>query len=472
MTGLSSVPVELLQHITSSLPLQDVLALRLTDRAVSAKVTDKRFEQCFAERTCDLSTRSLEALSAIAAHPTLGSVVQKITLVTAITDEVASKRIVETGYKSIGRTPKRPTIDVKCTDAEVAAAQEALDTLQETKADRERLRSSGNDLAILTDVFTRLGKLVTLSLEAGVFTGGGRQGRRHASAAGNWYGVTDRKCLWTMAAHDFSIVLQAMVRARICVEDMLVYQGGWGCSVMSVEIGSLVAKMPKADLEATLSSLKSLSISITHDSLETLGEDRKNSKVDWSWLADDEIAQRFALVLSTARGLERLDIRHVRGHYYAKVRENLDFFRTIANKAAASQLRSLTLRGFGARQSDLLCLLRKSPGLEELELNEVALRTGKWSPVFHHLEHQKHQLRQLTMFRCYEESLVQITRPAGAGVDTEPWVAPHESVHTRTWRMSGQQVRAGVECTRVAEKWGGSINTDRWIEWHRREYRF
>ncbi|GME66495.1 hypothetical protein BO85DRAFT_514174 [Neofusicoccum parvum] len=186
MTGLSSVPVELLQHITSSLPLQDVLALRLTDRAVSAKVTDKRFEQCFVERTCDLSTRSLEALSAIAAHPTLGSVVQKITLVTAITDEVASKRIVETGYKSIGRTPKRPTIDVKCTDAEVAAAQEALDTLQETKADRERLRSSGNDLAILTDVFTRLGKLVTLSLEAGVFTGGGRQGRHHASAAGNW----------------------------------------------------------------------------------------------------------------------------------------------------------------------------------------------------------------------------------------------------------------------------------------------
>ncbi|KAB2572762.1 hypothetical protein BFW01_g3586 [Lasiodiplodia theobromae] len=508
ITNLSALPTELIHLITSSLSFPDVLSLRLATRSLSAKTSsDRRFEQRFATRTSDLSTKSLKTLAAIAAHPTFGALVREVTLVTSFLDTTTLRSTIYTRKKPPADSPVRvPFSDWdEVGPEELAAARRMLRVYEALQTDRARASAEGQDLALLVAVFERLGALETLKLEASVFKSHGeprgeeqrlhvlrafnylptpsmllpsssssaaasnnaggeeRNGRpqlRHGEASGrqqNRRKKTQRRQIWEMASHDFSITLRAMAQSGIAINNMLVFGKEWGCSILSAEVGALLAGRAMFEAEgirAAMSRLKYLSISVTQGSLQMFGGDLERTTVEQDGIVGNEILEGFADLLATCSSLEELDMRNVWMCNDLGLKRNCTdprFFGDIATKAVVPKLRSLTLRGWTVRAEDVLHLLRKCNDLEELELREVRLWDGQWSQVFRMLGERTRQLKQVTLYRCFEKQLIRITRPVGAVIKSDSL----GNRFTETFRLSGEEVRDGVDYCKQAERWSG-----------------
>ncbi|KKY28935.1 putative f-box domain protein [Diplodia seriata] len=494
---LPALPTELLHLVVSSLRFADLLALRFVCHSLAAKVSsDKRFERRFAARTSDLSTKSLETLAAIVAHPIFGTLVRQVTLVTSFLDADTLLEVVRTGKKPPPQLPERAS-SVRRDDLgpeELAVTRELLGVYEALRTDRAQSSVSGRDVELLAAVFARLGALRTLRLEASVFKcrgePRGKEQRLHVlrapdylpkasvlrlvdaeggegsqfridDADGEWHGrrqKTPRRQIWEMAVHDFNIALRAMAQSGIAIDSMLVFGKEWGCSVLSAEVGKLLADDATSGAEvarAAVSCLKSLSISVSRGSLKMFGGDGEKNTVDWDGIDSNEDIEGFGDLLAMASSLEKLDMRKVRMYNELGLSRSVtdpNFFRSIATKAAVTKLRSLTLRGWTARGDDLSHLLWRCSSLEELELREVRLWDGQWSQVFGLLAEQTRQLKQVTLYRCFETQLIRITRPEGATVESDNSCCEFMD----TVKLSGEQVRDGIEYCKQAETWTGS----------------
>lgn len=260
-----------------------------------------------------------------------------------------------------------------------------------------------------------------------------------------------------MASHDFSITLRAMAQSGIAINNMLVFGKEWGCSILSAEVGALLAGRAMFEAEgirAAMSRLKYLSISVTQGSLQMFGGDLERTTVEQDGIVGNEILEGFADLLATCSSLEELDMRNVWMCNDLGLKRNCTdprFFGDIATKAVVPKLRSLTLRGWTVRAEDVLHLLRKCNDLEELELREVRLWDGQWSQVFRMLGERTRQLKQVTLYRCFEKQLIRITRPVGAVIKSDSL----GNRFTETFRLSGEEVRDGVDYCKQAERWSG-----------------
>ncbi|KAF4310120.1 hypothetical protein GTA08_BOTSDO02286 [Botryosphaeria dothidea] len=455
--GICSLPVELIRYITDDLPFSDILTLRLTCRTLRAKATDRRFEQRFTSPTCDMSPRSLARLAAIAASP-IGHLVRAITLVTTLLDGGGDRQ--RPSEDAIGRDDSS-----SASDAEDAAVHEVFpDHHRAAREAGEELRASGRDLELLCAAFGALGKLERLALDAVGLrsweTPPGRKARLRASGATmgrarrppagghpiDDYGCGDRDDLRMMANHDFAIVLKAMVRTKIAIESISAYSRAWGCSLLATELRELIQTMPKAELETALSCVTSLTVSITGIGLLTWGKFAKKEPRP----PVDGALEGFEQLLAAAGRLRNVDILRVKPNIRVVDEGEEQDFSAFARRVAASSLRSLTLRGFRIRTDDLVNLLQRCDKLEEVEFREASIVEGQWSQVFQCLGTMA-QLRQVTLFRCYEDRLILITRPAGAEIDEMPANLGCEC--TRTTRMTPSQIRDGVEYHQQMVSW-------------------
>lgn len=454
--GICSLPVELIRYITDDLPFSDILTLRLTCRTLRAKATDRRFEQRFTSPTCDMSPRSLARLAAIAASP-IGRLVRAITLVTTLLDDGSDRQ--RTSEDAIERDDSS-----SASDAEDAAARDVSTGHHRAARDAgEELRASGRDLEMLCATFGALGKLERLALDAVVLrswgTPPGRKARLRASGATgrarrppagghpiDGYGCGGRDDLRMMANHDFAIVLKAMVRTKIAIESISAYSRAWGCSLLTTELRELIQTIPKTELETALSSVTSLTVSITGIGLLTWGKFAKKEPRP----PVDGALEGFEQLLAAAGRLRNVDILRVKPNIGVVDEGEEQDFSAFARRVAASSLRSLTLRGFRMRTDDLVNLLQRCDKLEAVEFREASIVEGQWSQVFQCLGTMA-QLRQVTLFRCYEDRLILITRPAGAEIDEMP--ANFGCECTRTTRMTPSQIRDGVEYHQQMVSW-------------------
>ncbi|OJD33994.1 uncharacterized protein BKCO1_2600013 [Diplodia corticola] len=422
--------------------------------------------------------KSLETLAAIVAHPILGTLVRDVTLVTSFLDTDTLLEVVRTHKKPPVQPPERAST-VRRDDVgpeELAATRELLGVYDDLRADRARSSASGRDVELLGAVFAQLRALRTLRLEASVFKcrgePRGKEQRLHVLRAPDYLPKasssrpvgdeqpqkTPRRRIWEMAVHDFNITLRAMAQSGVAVDSMLVFGKEWGCSVLSAEVGKLLADDSMCGAEvvrAAVSRLKCLSISVSRGSLQMFGGDGEKKAAHRNYIDSNEDLEGFGKLLAMCASLEQLDMRKVRMYNDLGLSRSVtdpNFFRSIATKADVTKLRSLTLRGWTARGADLSHLLWRCSSLEELELREVRLWDGQWSQVFRLLGERARQLRQLTLYRCFETQLICITRPAGAAV--RPDDACYEFMDTV--KLSGEEVRGGIGYCKQAETWTGS----------------
>lgn len=346
-------------------------------------------------------------------------------------------------------------------EAEAEAGRAALRACRERNEGMLAMRESGRDGEVVGAIFGNIaavaagGALEAVVLEAGVFDGLGQglghgQGGRMAAwevrsvvevnggVGFDGRGLRREKVrLWEAMAHDFGVVLGAVVRAGVRVGGLRVYGGEWGGSVGAKEVGEAMDAVPRGALERWLAEVRVLSGFVSFGGLEDLEVESWGDEA-----ASEGLTNRIGEFLGMAKGLEELDlllytIRRSQGGHQR-------FFHGVVAPIVGERIRSIRLRGFKARAVDLLDLIRKCRQLEELELQEVILRDGKWSAVFELLHEHTSKLRRLTMYRLYERLYerrppIVITRPEDCKLQ------PQSLAFDALYQMNGEQVRSGVE---------------------------
>lgn len=439
--GLDSLPVELVHHIVSLLPtLPSVVALRSTCRDICAKVTSSEpFQAAFITRIADISEASLTTLASVAAHPSLGRLIRTVVLRTCLFDPWIFKcQHLAHGRKYAVNGARRYWID--CTAEEIAAARQTVQLYQERNDSMWQMRKNGRDAELMTAIFGGMmkGTRIKVVLEAAVFSSYGTRvpawmvNKAEGSNGDEEGGEKAR--LWKAMAHDFGVVLAATARTETWVEELHLYGGAWGGSVMAAAFGDAIDGAARPALEATLSRVKVLSGFVSFGELQSLGPHAHHSR--------SGCADRISEFLAMAKGLEVLDLL-----YYKACQLEEDASETMFHKMTTpivgEKVRSLRLRGFGAFIAEVLELIGKCGDLQELELHQFGLNDGKWSDVFDLLREQNHKLQQLTVYRLYEgPSSIIITKPEDCEL---PQGGDEEPSYYCVYQMNGEQVQSRIE---------------------------
>lgn len=440
--GLDSLPVELVHHIASLLPsLLSVITLRSTCRDICAKVTSSEpFQAAFTTRTADISEASLTTLASVAAHPSLGRLIRTVVLRTCLFDPwIFKSQHLAHGKKYAVTGTRRHWVD--CTAEEIAAARQTVQLYQERNESMWHMRKNGRDAELMTAIFGGMKGRSRLKvvLEAAVFSSYGTRvpawmvnkaedGKDEDEKGG------EKARLWKAMAHDFGVVLAAMMRAETRVEELHLYGGVWGGSVVAAAFGDAIDGAARPALEATLSRVKVLTGFVSFGGLQNLGPHTHHSR--------SGCADRIGEFLAMAKGLEVLDLL-----YYKACQPEEDASETMFHKMTTpivgERIRSLRLRGFGAFIAEVLELIGKCGDLQELELHQFGLDDGKWSVLFDLLREQNHKLQRLTVYRLYEGSPpIIITGPGDCELPQDEEEEP--SYHC-VYQMDGEQVRSGIE---------------------------
>ncbi|KAK0653657.1 hypothetical protein DIS24_g5881 [Lasiodiplodia hormozganensis] len=437
--GLDNLPVELVHHIVSLLPtLPSVTALRSTCRDICAKVTSSEpFQAAFITRTADISEASLTTLASVAAHPSLGRLIRTVVLRTCLFDPwIFKSQHLAHGRKYVVTGPRRHWVD--CTAEEVATARQTVQLYQERNEGMWQMRKNERDAELMTAIFGGMKgrRRLKVVLEAAVFSSyGARVPAWMVNKTDDGSGEGGEKArLWKAMAHDFGVVLGTMARAETRVEELHLYGGAWGGSVVAAAFGDAVDAMARPALEAILSRVKVLRGFVSFGGLENLGSHTQHRR--------SGCADRIGEFLAMAKGLEVLDLL-----YYKACQPEDDASQTMFQKMMApivgERVQSLRLRGFRAFATEVLELIGKCGDLQELELHHFELDGGEWSDVFDLLREQNHKLQRLTVYRLYEgPSSIIITKPGDCEL---PQDGEEEPSHYCVYQMNGEQVRSGIE---------------------------
>lgn len=284
-----------------------------------------------------------------------------------------------------------------------------------------------------------LGGLRKLKLDVVVFRDPGRMRLKPAEGA-MWPEV------WNVAGRTFDIVTKAVSQSGIAVQEMDVFGERDSCAVQVFDLSNLT------DEPGALAGLKTLSLSTSNRvRLDGRPSAMDSDPDDWdirrrgglirgpppagnddgdsseNFYNDEKNFLGIADWLKQLPELESLDLHstHVpqAGLNRSHPGHEPSILRHIASLASLPKLKSLTLRGWSVDGDILLSLLKNSPNLQCLSLDQVALTspTSAWVSILRYLSHPTMTISHLYLNNCFADSLRTYMRFwSGCPSHTEP----------------------------------------------------
>lgn len=438
--GLAALPVELAEQIFDQLNERSIYALRLVSRSLQQS-TIHRFRKAFAHRTTDLSTNSLQTLLSICDHRCLGLAVQSLTIVATYYDTEFLRKVLDTKhpYNEYAFGPVMSVGD-PCSEAELAETAANVDILEQRKGDQVNAARSGSDLVVLTAVLRKASNLRKVTLEAGMYRH--PETRLAVSKARNL-----RPQVWEKATHVYLITMLAIAQSRLSIEELHVYGGRWGCSVLGYDVHASVPLLETRGIETALASLRILSMNCTTRFIDairpccgrtvSMHSPSSLTESDQQFVSsavDNEMSFGPARLLTLFPNLEELELIHYQLHCpswcphggtpdYEEGYEKV--FAQIAQTVQLPRLLKCKLRGQAFSEYAIVHFLKNSPLLNHLELRLVNLKgLGAWSNIFE----QCKKLETLTLRQLYADQRLLYWTGKSAGDEPYDMTVDHEQL--------------------------------------------
>lgn len=409
-----ALPPEIFEIVNALLSLRDLCNVRLVSRSVASKATQDRFGSFVRSRSVELTRPALEILAALTAKGRVGCLVQDLTLAGVVYNtaglqhqlQAGSKTTLGRGCEASGTLDNEPT--EPATDAELARATAALDSMQPKQADYDQLHEAGgNVVALLAGIFRNLAAnskrrgLASLSLDVVEY-------RHDAQTPQPASDRLDWRSVWHMADQTFHTVTRSLGRALLPIQELNLF-----CNDFSGRCNLDCNQLSRCDwlakgLVFTLASVESLELSISdrvldetaHDALAT-GDpvERVSPTTDTGGLLpnveelekqakDDQNFDGLVALLNSCQKLRKLDLR--RCHVRRRRSELNDptgdrlFIQRLADAARLETIENLSLGNFAAQEQDLMSLLKRNP-VRNLTLIRIPLEPGgSWDAIFDH----------------------------------------------------------------------------------------
>lgn len=353
------LPPELLETILKYVDLDSMRSLRLTCHNLARDCLGPHFLSFVRDRKTDLSRESLAALHDLAVHPILGRAVRKV----AIEAPVYGKTELESIF----------TIDTETVDHTPAELVECEADLIFLRARHRAYDAFASDavLAALTGALRALGTLDTL----GLYDEGPVKKRVI-------HYPRSRQATRYLSSRTFNIVMVAIARSGVAVENFLVFHVTDRFSVQSVDITRVLPMLEGQGFATAGRALKRLVLQVSTCRYVKATLDRVPDEAA-PQLTDEEKYGGVASFLELMPGLETLDLQLYSKRFGIRTQQMAydRLFHRIADTVRLPMLRVLRLRGIQATEEDLLAFWGSHTGIVELHLQNVRLTAGSWTPV-------------------------------------------------------------------------------------------
>ncbi|KAI4271489.1 MAG: hypothetical protein LQ337_005969 [Flavoplaca oasis] len=376
------------------------------------------------------------------------------------------------------------TTEPQAAEDELDEARRNFDRLTSEREEQQEMKRNESDVQLLTDALRKLGAPDVLTIEAAVDQGEKTQ-LISSSAAREWHPI------WVRASQVFRIVMSAIARSEAPVKTLIVYNKSLRCSVPTSDINELASLFGSKSFNAAAQHVRffalSVSTKVETDPQKIADAYAEMSEVDRAYyeagmgtnvglLSNEKPAAIFennypgvAHLLKQMPNLENLHL-----HFYNTLqgipKSYVKVFTYIADEIVLASLRRLRLRCFYCDEASLLKFLRAHPNIERLELREMHLTTGSWSPVLDLL---------LTMSSLQEVTFHNLWKPEAGMLHLGPndpsksdWEGDGNSsfacmggvmVHTRTFSRKDIQNERFEFADKPDGRQYGSPQFHRWI---------
>ncbi|PSS24942.1 hypothetical protein M430DRAFT_63599 [Amorphotheca resinae ATCC 22711] len=348
---LEDCPNEIIETIVVLLDLDDIRSLRQSCRSLAAKTTQNHFKSYYHSKRVDITLPALRAFVDVTQPGRLGCLVQELILV-GLTN----------GAEGQNSKPQ------------YGPAETELDLLSQAFNGIAANRKSGQHLS--------------LSLKVAVVQDDAKQRLLPADVArGGW------KFVWQSAAQTFHTTLRALAASRLPLEKLDVFNDrqSQSCSIACDELGRV--DFQDKGLAISLSSLKSLSISLSDKIIEELpppnfSQPPKEKDIREAKKKATARSNFVGLVklLQLTRLLDSLEIHYYRldtaGHLlrpFSAHHERL--LKQVAGSENLPKLKQCRLRGIYISDGDLLAFIQRT-ATRRLFIEKVDVSSGTFRSIF------------------------------------------------------------------------------------------
>ena len=383
---LANLPSDVFTALTSTFDLAAISVLRQVSHSLNAATTNELFAKCFAHRTTDLSTKSLNDLISVCSSE-FGSYVQSITVRASCWRLDELEKQLKEKKKWVSTSPGNgPIFSSECrslTDEQLAAAQENFNAFKDLNTDQAALKADGKVATWMAEALQALGdRTISINLEAAQY----RESLTERLPARSLYGQ-EADQMQAIMNDALKATISAIAQSNVNIEKLLVfdleYAGHVSIDGLYESFANLTDRnspgsSPAAiEIPRQLHKLKSLTLNLSPSPyIETRPRDNNNhddygehAPAAKPELHEAHLTSLRALFGVCASTLTTVDIR-VKG---SSVENYADFATLFSSLPSLSNLSTLHLRGCVFAPSSLLSLLKPATNLTTLGLHRFSL---------------------------------------------------------------------------------------------------
>lgn len=352
---------ELLEGVLQAMDVESMKNLRLTCKSLSERCVGPSFKRFLELQSTDLSEHGLRSLSSLASHP-FGKSVRTLRIVVTIYDTSQVEALLKTTHH-----PEAPGTD------DIGISLDGLeDDLFKARADlawlhaRQREQEEATEGPLVSSLAGAMAKFSSLrSVELDTVL------MKSPNAVVSLQGQRRTIPEW-VAPLAYRVAISAIIMSGVSVEALAGYRGVPKFSISARDIAAYARVLQADKLAIAGRSIRSLTLSIA----------LLPGSATPGVLADED-AREVCNFMMTMPNLEEVEI-HIydaaRGGSGAQLSGRL--FREVATRVHFTSLQRCTLRGIAATEESMLQFLDNHSSIAHLELNEVCLLSGTWTPIF------------------------------------------------------------------------------------------
>lgn len=422
--SLQDLPPELVERVAALLPLHDVCALRLTERAIASKATPEHFKTCFHTKRLEVTESRLRSFVGLTECNGLVCLLKDLTLIQPVyntlelearlkndsTEEVElddDGGFVELDYRNM-------TVD------ETNRMEQDLDTLRHRRKEQLEFQSESTASKLLGKAFANLAKhgtaLHRLQVEVLIYQDDA------VTPLVPLYGGSWEQ-IWSSAARISKLVFLSLATSYLSIKSLNLFNSSrmQRCSLSCNELnevnyGSDDPPFPLDKLEAL-----SLNLSDRTEAQNKVGqvgsqdnqashhlEQTEDNESDG--VGKEEVSDFAGLrtLLQASSQLKELDLlRYALRHatQESTARHCQGFLDTL-NDANLPMLQKLTLQGLDITANQLLNVLQAHKTLRIISLRKVTLSKGKFKPILEYCTSGSSSIDEVELDSLFESDIL------------------------------------------------------------------
>lgn len=385
--SLQDLPLELTERVVVLLPLSDINSLRLTNKCLASKATQKHFKASFLTKRVELTEQQLRSFVAVTASGGLGCLLKDLTLVAPVYDTleliarlknstVRFAKLDEDGHFE-GNLESRDL-----TEDEVQQTKNDLTVLQERHTEHLDLLRHQKDVELLSQAFSNLAangtSLRMVRIEVAIY-------KDDAITpilplfGGSW------RPIWSSAANVSRALFASLASCDLPIQSLDLFNTNRmvRCSLSCNELDSV--DFASGSLDSSLSHLKELSLSISDRFIDQRPGEEDQSPEEEIQSSDEETSESSSnglqSLLQTCPDIQRLDLAHYSLKYVDNKKTQYGSILQTLGASSLPRLQHLALQDFKTTEDELLALLQGFGTLRNLSLRYIRLLDGSYKPI-------------------------------------------------------------------------------------------